>query len=123
MKTAKEILNRSLTLLGEEAGENTESFEQRAVTLINVLLSQISVLNEAAPEEAVIVPQIKSLEDQVGGEDAIALSLLPLGLAALLIGEEDENRSAFFLTLYQNERERLRLRSRKGRRHKIRRSF
>lgn len=123
MKTAKEILHRSLTLLGEEAGENTESFETRAVTLMNVLLSQISVINEAAPADGAFVPQIRGLEDEVGGEDAVALSLLPLGLAALLIEEEDEKRAAFFLSLYQNERERLRLRSRKGRRHKIKRSF
>lgn len=127
MKTAREIYERSLALLGQEGGENTAPFEEKAPALINLLLAQLLELDLALKGEGgdllSPVPQIRSLDEALGYEDVILLSLLPVGLAALLIQEEEPERGSFFLQLYQRERENMRQRFRKGRRHKIKRSF
>ncbi len=123
MKTAQEIYEKSLALLGQETGENTQGFEMRAPALINLLMAQLSDLDLAlkgktSPGGAGLM-QIRSLQDAVGMEDVIVLSLAPLGLAALLIQEEEPERSQFFWQLYQSERLALQQKSRFGRRHKI----
>lgn len=127
MKTAQDIYQRSLALLGQKNGENTEALEERAPALINLLLAELSELDlvmkgeERTPPSS--VPQIHCLQEAIGYDDVIVLSLLPLGLAALLIQEEEPERASFFLGLYQREREILHQRCRKGRRHKIKRNF
>ncbi|MBR2615962.1 MAG: hypothetical protein IKC69_04730 [Clostridia bacterium] len=120
MKTAREILNRALTLLGEgtEPEEDGAPFRERTVELVNVLLSENSDLRSETPPSGT-VPQITSTEDEVPGEDAVVLSLFPLGLAAYLIEQEDAARGAFFRGLYREEKERIRMLLRRGRRHKI----
>lgn len=127
MKTAKDIYRTSLAILGQEEEENTQAFEKRAVPLINFLLAELMELDlalkgEEFPTQASAC-QITSLSDPVGYEDALVLSLLPLGLASLLIQEEEPERGSFFHQLYLRERESIRSRCRKGRRHKIGRLF
>jgi hypothetical protein len=127
VKTAREIYERSLALLGQENGENTEHFQKKAPLIINLLLAQLLELDLALKGEdfssRASVPQIRDLEEVLGYEDVILLSLLPVGLASFLIQEEEPERSAFFLQIYQREKETLRQRCRKGRRHKIGRGF
>jgi hypothetical protein len=73
------------------------------------------------PEIGASLPQIRSLSEPLGAQDVIVYSLLPLGLAGLLIQEEEPERAAFFLSLYQREKAEWQERSLRGRRHKIRR--
>ena len=125
MKTAREVYERSLALLGMEESENTEGYLQRAPHLINLLLAHLSGLDEAmkggGPEIGAALPQIHSLSEPLGAQDVIVYSLLPLGLAGLLIQEEEPERASFFFNLYQREKAEWQERSLRGRRHKIRR--
>ena len=127
MKTAQEIYRRSLALLGQTDGENTEDLEARAPKLINVLMVQLAPLDRElrgeVPADGGAPLQIDSLFEPVGMEDAIVLSLFPLGLAALLIQEEEPDRGHFFWQLFQEEKAELRSRLRRGKRHPIKRSF
>jgi hypothetical protein len=127
MKTAREVYQISLRLLGERNGENTASLEERAVDLINVMLGDLQELDEALRGKRVhfgtSLPQIDSLEERLCCEEVIASSLLPLGLAAMLIHEEDPSRAAFFYEMYSGEMQRLFGRCRRGRRHSIRRPY
>lgn len=127
MKRASEIYRRSLALIGETENEENESLKERAAALINVLLSQLYELDlglrgDPLPE-AGTVPQILGLEDHLGLSEPILYTLMPLGLAGYLLSEEEPQRSSFFLQLYNTEREILRSRCKRGRRHKIVRSF
>jgi hypothetical protein len=127
MKSAFEVYRRSLALLGQEEGENTDGFEKRAPDLINLLLARLTELDlnlKGNVESPYPLPQqIDSLEDLIGLEEVIVLSALPIGLAALLIQEEEPERASYFTQLFEKECGSLRQRCRKGRRHKIRRSF
>ena len=127
MNRARGIYEKSLALLGQKEGENTEGFEDRAPVLINVLLAQLSSLDLAMKgrrsTEKTPPLQIGGLEEEVGYEDAIVLSLIPLGLAGLLIQEEEPERGSFFLNLYRTEREHMEKNARFSRVHSIRRNF
>ncbi|MBQ3076173.1 MAG: hypothetical protein IJC26_08900, partial [Clostridia bacterium] len=89
----------------------------------NLLMAQLSDLDLALKGKVSAgggsLMQIRSLQEAVGMEDVIVLSLVPLGLAALLIQEEEPERSRFFWQLYQTERLAVQQKSRFGRRHKI----
>ena len=127
MRTAEEIYRKSLALLGEKDGEDTAAFRRRAVGLINVLAAQchevdLAIRGEALPAGQEIV-QIDSLESEVDASDPVLLSLLPMGLAGYLILDEQPSRAAEWIGRYEREREWMRSRCRRGRRHKIRRPY
>ena len=126
MKRAEELYNRSLALIGETPGEENQTLKNRAVPLMNVLLSQLFelelALQGAKLGQGAVIPQIRSLEDTLPFSEAILYTVLPLGLAGFLLMEEEMDRARFFLQLYHTEVEILRNRSLHGVRHKIKRS-
>ena len=126
MKRAEELYHRSLALIGEVPGGENELFRERAIPLMNVLLSQLYELDIALRGgklcPGAIIPQVTSLEDLLPFSEAILYTVLPLGLAGLLLMEEEAERGRFFLQLYHTEVEILRDRCKRGIRHKIRRS-
>ena len=127
MKSGNELLKRSLALMGETLSEDNTSLKERAVELINLILSELYELELALQGISTQVndeiPQIESLSDKVFFKEPILYTLIPLGLAGYLLSEEEPERSSFYLQLYHTERELLRSRCRRSRRHKIKRSF
>ncbi len=126
MKCAEDIYHRSLALMGETPGEENQIFKERAVPIINVLLSQLFELEIALRGEKysveTVIPQITSLKDVLSLCDPILYTVIPLGLAGFLLMEEEMERGRFFLQLYHTEVELLQARSLRGVRHKITRS-
>ncbi len=126
MKRAEELYNRSLALMGETPGSENQTMKDRAVPLINVLLSQLYELEIALRGATLgsggVIPQIRSLDETLPFSEAILYTVLPLGLAGFLLIEEEVDRGRFFLQLYHTEVEILRNRSLRGVRHKIKRS-
>lgn len=125
---AREIYERALALLQEQnadgADYDTGAFEASAPRLIGLLSALLEELdlhvkgrrfheNQSLPRE------IKSLDDEVLLHPVICAGVLPLGLAFLLISEEDASRASFFFNLYEREKDALRRRFRKARRHRI----
>ncbi len=127
MKKAVEIFRRSLALMGETEHEENEVLRENAVSLINVLLSQLYQLDLDLRGEKRVegnsVPQIYTLEDRLSLSEPILFSVMPLGLAGYLLNEEEPERSTFFLQLYRTEYDILQNRATQGRRHKIERNF
>ena len=126
MKHAEEMYRKSLALIGELPGEENESMKERAVPIINVLLSQLYDLEldlrGDSRRAGGIIPQIRSLQDLIPFCDPILFTVIPLGLAGFLLIEEEVERGKFFLQMYHTEVEILRNRCRRGIRHKIKRS-
>ncbi len=125
--TGREIYEKSLALIGERGDGNAEGFADRAPKLINLFLAELRELDctlrgeKCAPQGSAM--RIDSLDQEIGYADAITASLIPLGLAAFLLHEEEPARAGFFYQLYSRQADQLRLRCRKGRRHKIRGLF
>ena len=124
---AREIYRRALALLAEQddgAGYDTEAFENCAPALINLLCTMLDELDlfikcRDFRDNQVEPRQIESLEDEVPLHPVITSGVMPLGLAFLLIAEENATRAALFFKLYQSEKDALFRRYRKARRHKI----
>ncbi len=113
--------------MGETLQEDSESLKEKSVELINLILSQLYELELSLRgerrDEAESVPQITSLSDTIGFSEPILFTLMPLALAGYLLNEEEPDRSSFYLSLYHTERELVRARCKRSRRHKISRSF
>ena len=122
MTTGNEILAVALALMGSAV--ETERYEERAAAGIDMLLTDLYRLDRALKGEAAApaaaVPHLSSLEDEVPLADILTRSLMPVGLAAFLLSEEEEKRAAFFEELYRTEREVLIRGFVPGRRHAIR---
>ena len=127
MTTARDIFEKSMMLLGEKEGEITEEGERRAVKLLNLLLAEVVDLDSALKGEKLSLQaplmQIRNLEDRVACTETVSEGLIPLALASFWIHEEDPSRAGFFYQLYSRRAEELRRTCRRGRRHKIKRSF
>jgi len=126
--TGEDIYLGALALIGEEANAeaaDTAAFRRKAPYLINLLIADLTPLNEflscRAAEGEIEVESIASLSDAVPLVPLIACGPLKQGLAFYLILEEDPERAAFFLRLYQESKASLRRDFLKGKRHSIRR--
>jgi len=126
MKRAEEIYHRSLALMGENQRDENQPMKERAVPIINVLLSQVYELELAMRGDTLrpgkVIPQITSLAETLPLFEPILYAVMPLGLAGFLLIEEETERGKFFLQLYHSEMEILHSRCKRGVRHKIKRS-
>lgn len=125
---AREIYQRALHLMQEVDSDgtnyDTDAFEVSSASLINllcVLLDELDLLVKGRNfHEAHTAPrEITSLDDEVLLHPVITAGILPLGLAFLLLAQEDSERAAVFFNLYEKEKDALRRRFKRGRRHKI----
>ena len=125
MTTANEILRATLSLMGAEKEE--ARYAERALAGINALTADLFVLDRALKGEAAApaaaVPVLASLEDTTDLADLLVRSLIPLGLAAYLLNEEEERRAAFFHNLYRTEKNVLLKQFAPSRRHPIRQVY
>ncbi|MBP5288350.1 MAG: hypothetical protein J6Z79_00570 [Clostridia bacterium] len=122
MTTANDIFSAALSLMGAD-GERAR-YESRALAGINLLAADLVCLDRALKGEvaaaAAAVPSLGSLQDVTDLADILTRSLIPVGLAAFLLNEEEESRAAFFQRIYRSEKEILLRQFSTGRRHSVR---
>ena len=120
--TAQFIYEGALALLGEPAG--SEAYAERAIPCINLLLAELSalsgVLSGEAADLSAAVPRINTLGEILPLEDTIVRPLAPIGLAWLLLNEEETDRASLFYRIYRKAIEEMRASRRGGRKHPIR---
>ena len=125
--TARDVYNRSLALIHEHNSDgpyDTLDFQKAAPELINLLCTLLEELDlhikgQKFHENALTPHTIQSLDDEVLLHPILCSAVLPLGLAFLFLTEENSSLAGIFCKLYESERESLRRRFLKGRRHKI----
>lgn len=126
--TGREIYLRALSLLHEQdtdgASYDTASFEASApecINLLSVLLNELDlhIKGKQTPQNELFPNRIRSLDDEVPLHPVILSGVMPLGLAFLLVSEEDAARASLFFNLFQKEKDALTHRFKQGRRHPI----
>lgn len=120
--TAKWVFDRAIHLMDEQ-NENsgltetmdTQEYRFRALSILNVLRHELYPISDtfsiSDPQKRPICPELKSFDDEIGLDDAVAQGILPYGLAAhLLLGENNTMANYFsqrYLELYQTLRSTL----------------
>ncbi len=121
MISASDIFLAALALMGDDDGGR---YQERAVEGIHLLLADLYFLDQTlkgeVPAPDAPIPAVSDLTDDVDVADVLGRTLMPLGLAAFLLGEEDGKRASFFHQIYRTEKEILQRTFAPGRRHAIR---
>ena len=109
--TGKDIFDKAITLMGElsDSGEtdwsDTEEYKNRALNILNVLRGEVYQYSDtyeiSTPGKRPVCPPLESLDDTIGIDDVLAQTVLPYGLAAHLLLDENDNMASFFNQRYQ----------------------
>ena len=110
---AIELFAASLNLLGiyadgEKLPDDTEDLKYRSVALINILLAENALLDSRLRKSDLKITQITNLDEDLICSDVMANSVLPYGLARLLVLGEDDSLSNELYRLYIESRENAR---------------
>ncbi len=108
--TGQEIFEIALDLCGlrkEDSGlpNDISDLQQRALSLLNITLSEISILDSKIKKTDHKVLMIKDLEEEVLCSDILAHYVIPLGMATLMMLGEDDALAADLNKLYVDARD------------------
>ncbi len=108
--TGNELLISSLDLCGllkenSEIPNDANDLKQRALSLINIVIAENSVIDSRIRRAEHTVARIKTLDDVIDCSDIISHSVLPYGLARLFMLGEDDSLASSFNKLYIDARE------------------
>lgn len=97
---AKEIIDRSLALLGYE---NSEILVKRALSAVNIIYSDLFYLSN---ERGFIA--VKSLNDEINLEEMTLNDVMPYGVAALIAqSENDGDNQNLYMSMYKDKRRKI----------------
>lgn len=112
--TGQTIFDMAITLMGEmDDNGNTDwadtvEYKNRALNILNVLRNEVYQYSDTYktqkknfPGKRPVCPLMESLDDEIGIDDVMAQTVLPYGLAAHLMLDENDNMAAFFNQRYQ----------------------
>ena len=107
MTTAQNVFDLALGLMDEMAGADsidTREYKQRALPVLSVLRGELYVYSDTYTRTGTcrpICPEILDFESPLGLDDFLAQSILPYGLAAHLLLDENPGAAGFFQQRYQ----------------------
>lgn len=110
MTTARDVFNLSMALMdelsdsGESAWADTREYENRTPSILNVLTGECYQYSDTYEAEEdgkrpYIMPLV-SMEDYVSVDDVLARTVMPYGLAAHLLLDENPTAASFFQQRY-----------------------
>ncbi len=107
--TGRELFIFAMDLCGllDQGGvcKDTSDLEQRALSMINILLAENAISDCKIRKIEHTVPRLHSLDDLIDCCDIICYSVLPYGLARLLMLGEDDDLASDMDKLYGRARE------------------
>lgn len=97
------IFDRTMQLMDEQNGRigDTADYRSRTLGILNILRHELYPYSDTFEVgengKRIICPELKTMEQPINLDDAIAQGVMPYGLAAhLLLGENDQMASFFF---------------------------
>ncbi len=105
------VFDRAVQLMDEQNGwtgetrtSDTEGYRVRTLGILNVLRHELYPYSDTfemgEKGKRVICPELKTMEQPIDLDDAIAQGVLPFGLAAHLLLGENDTMAAFFFQRY-----------------------
>lgn len=117
--TAQWVFDRAMALmdeLNESTGSadtpDTKEYKNRTLSILNILRVECFPYSDTyqitTPGKRPICPEITSFTDVIGLDDGLAQGVLPYGLAAHLLVDENPETAAFFQQKYEESLARMR---------------
>jgi len=112
--TCKEIYDITMALMDEmidnptvESTPNpdypsTPDYQARTPGILTILQTQVVMYFKSRGIDIDTLPRLEDMSDNVDLEDDICMGVLPYGLAARLLGQEDTQMSSYFSQLYNS---------------------
>ena len=112
--TGQWVFDRAMALmdeLNESTGSadtaDTKEYKNRTLSILNMLRVECFPFSDTykitEPGKRPICPEITSFTDIIGLDDGIAQGVLPYGLAAHLLLDENPDAASFFQQRYQEQ--------------------
>lgn len=79
---------------------STKDYQARTPGILTILQTQIVMYFKSRGIDIDSLPRLETMEDNVELEDDVCMGVLPYGLAARLLGQEDTTMSSYFSQLY-----------------------
>lgn len=79
---------------------STKDYQARTPGILTILQNQIVMYFKTRGIEIETLDRLETMEDEVELDDDICMAVLPYGLAARLLGQEDTAMSSYFSQLY-----------------------
>ena len=112
--TGQDIFEKAITLMGElsDSGQadwgDTQEYKFRTLNILNVLRGEVYPYSDTYRNQRRLYPgkrpvceALTSLDDEIGIDDGLAQTVLPYGLAAALMLDENDAMAAFFQQRYE----------------------
>ena len=110
MTTAQDVFETTMGLIdevndqGQTDTEDTAEYKNRTLSILNVLRGELYPYSDTyelgEPGVRPIVAVIENFDDPIGLDDYICQSVMPYGLAAHLLLDENPSTAAFFQQRY-----------------------
>lgn len=111
--TAQEVFELAMALMDElnEANgaadtSDTREYKNRTVPIINVLRGELYKYSDTyeiiTPGKRPICKRVEKISDEIDLDDYICQTVLPCGLAAKLLMQEDPSSANYFQQLYED---------------------
>lgn len=112
MTTAQWVFERAMALmdeLNESSGSadtaDTKEYKNRTISILNILRMECFPFSDtykiATPGKRPVCPEITAFTDEIYLDDGIAQGVLPYGLAAHLLLDENPDAASYFQQRYQ----------------------
>ena len=102
MTTVQDVFDVAMDLMDEDS--DTEEYEVRTISILNILIGELFPYSDTfafeEPRKRPIVKQLFEFEDEIQLDDYICRSVLPYGLAAHLLEDENPTSANFFQQRY-----------------------
>ena len=110
--TCKEIYDITMALMDEMIDNNTinqepnadysstKDYQARTPGILTILQNQVVMYFKSKGIDIDTLDRLMTMEDEVDLSDDICMAVLPYGLAARLLGQEDTQMSSYFSNLY-----------------------
>lgn len=111
--TCHEIYDITMGLMDEMKDNNTveqepkvdysqtKDYQARTPGILTILQNEVVMYLKAKGIDVDTLDRLETMEDDVGLDDIICMAVLPYGLAARLLGQEDTRLSSYFSDLYR----------------------
>ena len=112
--TCKEIYDITMALMDEMIDNSTvdqdpnvdypstKDYQARTPGILTILQTQVTNFFKSKGMEVDTLDRLINMADNVDLSDDICMGVLPYGLAARLLGQEDTQMSSYFSQLYMN---------------------